>query len=87
MTVKHSLRQSSCLKQRETKQHRVSHYAPYRSDHIIRKRNSLHHDFAILMAVYPVSWILTGSMVLTAYWLCSRLPNVENGIGARLTIR
>lgn len=44
MTVEHSLRQSSCLKQCEAKQHRVSHDAPYRSDHIIRKRNPLHHD-------------------------------------------
>ena len=33
---------------------------------------TVHHDFAILMAVYPVSWILTGSMVLTAYFVIRR---------------
>ena len=27
------------------------------------------HDFRVLMAVYPVSWILTGAAVLTAYFI------------------
>ena len=44
MTVKHSLRQSSCLKQRETKQHRVSHHTPDGTDHIICESDPLHHN-------------------------------------------
>lgn len=33
--------------------------------------------FDILMAVYPVSWILTGTMVLIAYWLTVRKKSRE----------
>ena len=25
------------------------------------------HDYRLLMAIYPISWVLTGSMVLVAY--------------------
>lgn len=31
-----------------------------------------HHSFGMLMTVYPVSWVLTGTMVLTAYFIISR---------------
>ena len=30
------------------------------------------NDFSILMLVYPVSWFITGSMVLTAYFIIRR---------------
>ena len=31
-----------------------------------------HHVLPILFSVYPISWILTGTMVLTAYVVVSR---------------
>ncbi len=30
------------------------------------------HSFSMLMSVYPVSWVLTGTMVLTAYFIITR---------------
>ncbi len=30
------------------------------------------HDFRVLMAVYPISWVLTGAAVLTAYFITRR---------------
>ncbi len=31
-----------------------------------------YHSFRILLAVYPVSWVITGTLVLTAYFILSR---------------
>ena len=31
--------------------------------------SNIFHDFRVLMAVYPVSWLLTGTAVLTAYFV------------------
>jgi len=31
-----------------------------------------YHEFHVLVAVYPVSWLITGAMVLTAYFLARR---------------
>lgn len=31
-----------------------------------------HHSFGMLMTVYPVSWVITGTMVITAYLIISR---------------
>ena len=31
--------------------------------------SNIFHDFRVLMAVYPVSWLLTGAAVLTAYFV------------------
>ena len=33
---------------------------------------SIYHSFHVLMAVYPLSWLLTGSAVLTAYFILRR---------------
>ena len=33
---------------------------------------TVHHDFVVLMTVYPVSWIITGSLVLSCYFLIRR---------------
>ena len=32
----------------------------------------LHHTFTFLIVVYPISWTITGLMVLSAYWRISR---------------
>ena len=34
--------------------------------------SSMFHDFKVLMTVYPVSWILTGAAVLSAYFIIRR---------------
>ena len=33
---------------------------------------TVHHDFVVLMTVYPVSWIITGSLVLSCYFFIRR---------------
>ena len=33
--------------------------------------------YDVLMTVYPVSWVVTGLMVLTAYWMTVRKKTVK----------
>ncbi len=33
---------------------------------------TVHHDFVVLMTVYPVSWIITGALVLSCYFFIRR---------------
>ena len=33
---------------------------------------SSHHEYGLLVSIYPITWIVTGTMVLTAYFILSR---------------
>lgn len=40
--------------------------------------NHYYHDFVLLLMVYPISWVITGTLVICAYFIVLRKIRLEN---------
>ena len=40
--------------------------------------NRYYHDFLMVLMVYPISWIITGTLVIGAYFIILRKIRMEN---------